>query len=107
MSESAFDRRAVAKSLVGFLVAAALLYAFGYVLGWQSILSALASADPTPVVLACASSLVALSLWAKGWETVLASLNVDVPYRDLVRRTSPRRSPTTSRRSGRPVAARS
>jgi hypothetical protein len=84
MSEPAFDRRAVAKSLVGFLVAAALLYAFGHVLGWQSIVSALTSASPLPVVLACGSSLLALSLWAKGWEAVLDSLHVDVPYRDLV-----------------------
>ncbi|MFC6824404.1 lysylphosphatidylglycerol synthase transmembrane domain-containing protein [Halopelagius fulvigenes] len=84
MGESAFDRRTAVKSLVGFAVAAALLYTFGYVLGWQSIISALSSADPVPVVVACGCSLVALSIWTKGWDVVLSSLSVEIPYRRLV-----------------------
>ena len=84
MSESTFDRRTALKSLVGFGVAAVLLYVFGSVLGWESILSALSKADPLPVALACGSSLVALTTWAKGWDVVLSSLSVEIPYRDLV-----------------------
>lgn len=84
MSQSAFDRRTAVKSFVGFAVAAALLFAFGYVLGWDAILSTLSNADPVPLVLACGSSLVALSVWTKGWDVVLSSLSIEIQFRRLV-----------------------
>ncbi|WP_433628203.1 lysylphosphatidylglycerol synthase transmembrane domain-containing protein [Halomicrococcus sp. NG-SE-24] len=78
------DRSTVAKVLVGFAVAGAILYLFGRVIGWSELQAALADADPKWVVVACASTVVSLVFWSKAWDVILSVFGIDIPLRSLV-----------------------
>lgn len=78
------DRKTLLKTAVGFLLAAVLLYLFGWALGWQLILAVLGHADARWVLVACASTSLCLVLWAKGWDIVLDVVGVDIPFARLV-----------------------
>ncbi len=78
------DRRTVAKILVGFAVAGALVYLLGVVVGLEDVELTLARANPRWLALACASTLVGLVAWSKAWQVVLAIVGVDVTFRRLV-----------------------
>lgn len=80
----AVDRRTAAKVGVGFAVALVLLYLFGRVIGWSEISRTFASANPTWLALAMASSAAGLAVWAKVWEELLELVGVDVAYPSLV-----------------------
>ena len=79
-----FDRRTLAKAVVGFAVAGVLLYLLGSVVGWERITRALADADPLWVAVACASTLLYLLAWTKTWDVVLTAGAISVSYRRLV-----------------------
>lgn len=81
--EAGFDRRTLAKVGVGFLAAVAMLYLFGRVIGWGQILRTFAGANLWWLAAACASTLVCLSLWAKGWDVILAVVDVSIPFHEL------------------------
>ncbi|WP_227355102.1 lysylphosphatidylglycerol synthase transmembrane domain-containing protein [Haladaptatus salinisoli] len=83
-TDSAVDRRTVAKVLVGFVVAGLLLYLFGRVVGWKEIGRAFAKADWRWVAVACASSVVSLVFWSRAWDIVLSAVDVRIPFRSLV-----------------------
>lgn len=78
------DRATALKSAAGFLVAAVLLYLFGWALGWERILDVLGRADLGWMVVACVSTAVCLVLWTKGWDIVLSVVGVDIPLSHLV-----------------------
>jgi uncharacterized protein (TIRG00374 family) len=78
------DRKTLLKTAAGFLVAAVLLYLFGWALGWAEILAVLERASLGWVVVACASTATCLVLWAKGWDIVLRVVGVDIPLSHLV-----------------------
>lgn len=78
------DRKTILKTAVGFLLAAVLLYLFGWALGWERLLSVLGRADVGWVALACASTAICLTLWAKGWDVVLRVVGVDIEFSHLV-----------------------
>jgi len=77
------DRRPVLKTLLGFVIAIALVYLLGVVAGWEQILERLRMAQPAWVVLACLSTLLSLVAWGKTWQVVLKAVDVSVPYRRL------------------------
>jgi uncharacterized protein (TIRG00374 family) len=81
---AAFDRRSLAKGLVGFAIAGVLLYLLGSVVGWGEITRTLADADPLWVVVACLSTLLYLLAWTKTWEVVLTAGAISVSYFRLV-----------------------
>lgn len=78
------DRRTLAKVGIGFLVAVILLYIFGFVIGWDEIFGALATANLWWVAAACLSSAVCLTVWSKSWAVILSLLDVDIPFRSLI-----------------------
>ncbi len=78
------DRRAAAKFLAGFLLAAALVYLLGAVVGWGETVRQLRAADLRWVVVACLSTVLCLAAWTKTWQVVIGALGVTVPYRKLV-----------------------
>lgn len=77
------DRETLAKTLLGFAVAAVLLYLLGAVVGWERTIARLRGARPSWVALACASTLACLAAWGKTWQVVLAAIGVSVSYRRL------------------------
>ncbi|WP_435177469.1 lysylphosphatidylglycerol synthase transmembrane domain-containing protein [Halorussus sp. AFM4] len=77
------DRSGVAKILVGFLIAALLVYLLGVAAGWERTVNALQQAEYEWVAIACASSVVGLLAWGKAWQVVLRVLGIEVPYRRL------------------------
>ena len=81
---AAFDRRSLAKGLVGFAIAGVLLYLLGSVVGWREIITTLADADPLWVAIACLSTLAYLLAWTKTWEVVLTAGAISVSYPRLV-----------------------
>jgi len=81
---AAFDRRSLAKGLVGFAIAGVLLYLLGSVVGWREIITTLADADPLWVAIACLSTLAYLLAWTKTWEVVLTAGAISVSYSRLV-----------------------
>ncbi|PSP76262.1 TIGR00374 family protein [Halobacteriales archaeon QS_3_64_16] len=81
---AAFDRRSLAKGLVGFTIAGLLLYLLGSVVGWEEIITTLADADPLWVAIACLSTLAYLLAWTKTWEVVLTAGAISVSYPRLV-----------------------
>ncbi|WP_435077245.1 lysylphosphatidylglycerol synthase transmembrane domain-containing protein [Halococcus sp. AFM35] len=83
-SADVLDRRSIAKALVGFLIAAVLLYLLGSVVGWADILDALARADLRWVAVACLSTCGYLLAWTKTWQVVLDAGGISIPYRELV-----------------------
>ena len=83
-SVSRFDRRTAGKAIAGFLVAAAILYFFGRVIGWREISRTLADANPLWFGLACLSTLVSLVVWSKSWDVILDLVGIDVRFRTLV-----------------------
>jgi uncharacterized protein (TIRG00374 family) len=82
--EWTIDRRDVIEILAGFAVGLFLLYVFGRTIGWQAILHTLGRTNLWLFALACLLTTVCLAAWAKGWGTILGTLNVDVPYHQLV-----------------------
>lgn len=78
------DHATALKSAAGFLVAAVLLYLFGWALGWERILDVLGRADLGWMVVACGSTALCLVLWTKGWDIVLSVVGVDIPLSHLV-----------------------
>jgi uncharacterized protein (TIRG00374 family) len=87
MSEAAnasVDRKTISKVLVGFVLAAIVLYLFGRVIGWSEILNTLRNANPLWIAAACGSSLLCLLVWSRSWDVILDLLGVDIPWRSLV-----------------------
>ena len=80
----AFDRRTLAKALVGFAIAGVLLYLLGSVIGWDEIIRTLAAADLRWVAVACLSTLLYLLAWTKTWDVVLTAGAISVSYPRLV-----------------------
>lgn len=78
------DRKTLLKTAVGFVVAAVLLYLFGWALGWERLAGVLGRADGRWVAVACASTAACLVCWAKGWDIVLRVVGVDLPFRELI-----------------------
>jgi uncharacterized protein (TIRG00374 family) len=83
-SADVLDRRSVAKAVVGFVIAAVLIYFLGSAVGWGDIIDALARADPRWVAVACLSTVGYLLAWTKTWQAVLDAGSITVPYRELV-----------------------
>ena len=83
-TEGFSDRATIVKILIGFVVAAVLIYLLGVVVGWQKILSTLAGAEFEWLAIACVSTIVCLAAWGKAWQVVLSVLGIDVPYRKLI-----------------------
>jgi uncharacterized protein (TIRG00374 family) len=77
-------RETLAKTGVGFAVAAVLLYLVATGLGIERLSDVLADAQLRWVAIACGSTLVCLACWGKAWQVVLGELDIDVPYRQLV-----------------------
>ena len=78
------DRRTLAKVGIGFLFAVILLYLFGFVIGWNEIFEALATANLGWVAAACLSTAVCLTVWSRSWDVILSLLDVDIPFRSLI-----------------------
>jgi len=78
------ERRALTKTVVGFVIAAILLYLLGVVAGWDEIFATLRDARPRWLALACLSTLLGLVAWGKAWHVVLAVIGIDVRFRRLV-----------------------
>jgi uncharacterized protein (TIRG00374 family) len=78
------DPRAAAKFLVGFLLAAVLVYLLGAVVGWAETVRQLRGADLRWVAVACLSTVGCLAAWTKTWQAVISALGVTVSYRTLV-----------------------
>jgi uncharacterized protein (TIRG00374 family) len=78
------EGRALAKTGVGFVVAAILLYLLGFVAGWDKIVTTLRDARPRWLALACLSTLCGLVAWGKAWQVVLAVIGIEVRFRRLV-----------------------
>ena len=78
------ERRTLAKIVIGFVVAAVLVYLLGHVVGWRSIGRALAGADGRWLAVACASTLLGLIAWSKAWQVVLGVVGITVPARRLM-----------------------
>ncbi|WP_135825941.1 lysylphosphatidylglycerol synthase transmembrane domain-containing protein [Halorussus ruber] len=79
-----FDRRTTVKAVAGFLVAGLLLYFFGRVIGWGEIAATLSGARPLWLGLACLSTVVSLVVWAKSWDVILETVDVEVPFQKIV-----------------------
>jgi len=84
VSSLPFDRRTLAKTLAGFVVAGALLYLFAAGVGLGEVRRTLAEADPRWLAAGCLSTLCCLALWGRAWQVVLRVAGVEVPYRRLV-----------------------
>ena len=78
-----FDRSTLLKVGVGFAVAVALLYLFGRVIGWNEIFRTMADAKLRWLAAACASTVVCLAIWTKGWDVILSVVDVSIPFREL------------------------
>ena len=78
------DRSALWKIVLGFAIAALLIYLLGAVIGWEETLGHLRAADPVWVGAACLSTVLCLATWGKTWQLVLGAVGVSVPYRKLV-----------------------
>ncbi|WP_435174425.1 lysylphosphatidylglycerol synthase transmembrane domain-containing protein [Halorussus sp. AFM4] len=83
-SGEVFDRRTTVKVLAGFAVALVLMYFFGRVIGWNEILRTFRNADLRWLGLACLSTVVSLVVWAKSWDVILDTVDVEVPFRKIV-----------------------
>jgi uncharacterized protein (TIRG00374 family) len=83
-SANVLDRRSIAKMLVGFFIAAVLLYFLGNVIGWDDIADALARADLRWVAVACLCTCGYLLAWTKTWQVVLDAGGIEIPYRELI-----------------------
>ncbi len=83
-SADVLDRRSIAKALVGFVIAAVLLYFLGSAVGWGDILDALARADLRWIAVACLSTCGYLLAWTKTWQVVLDAGGISIPYHELV-----------------------
>ena len=81
--EAGFDRRSLIKIGVGFLAAVVMLYLFGRVIGWNQILQTFANADLRWLAVACGSTVVSLTVWAKGWDVILDVVDVEIPFGEL------------------------
>ncbi|MFC7229367.1 flippase-like domain-containing protein [Salinirubellus salinus] len=77
-------RETLAKTGVGFLVAAVLLYLVATGLGIDQLAETLADAKLRWVAVACVSTLVCLGCWAKAWQVVLREVDIEVPFGQLV-----------------------
>lgn len=77
------DRGTALKAFAGFAVAAALLYLFGRVVGWERIVATLAGADYKWIAAACASTTVCLVVWSKAWEVLLEVVDVEIPFPEI------------------------
>jgi uncharacterized protein (TIRG00374 family) len=77
-------RELLAKTLVGFGVAAVLLYLLGVAAGWGDILAALSGARLRWLAVGCLSTFLGLSAWGKAWQVVLRVVGVEESYRRLV-----------------------
>jgi uncharacterized protein (TIRG00374 family) len=78
------ERRTLAKTAVGFGIAAILLYLLGFVAGWDDVVTTLRDARPRWLALACVSTLLGLIAWGKAWQVVLAVIGIEVRFRRLV-----------------------
>jgi uncharacterized protein (TIRG00374 family) len=79
-STGQLDRGTALKAGIGFAIAGVILYYFGRVIGWEEILSTLRTADYKWVVVACLSTTLALVIWSKAWDTLLSTVDVDIPF---------------------------
>jgi hypothetical protein len=77
-------RETLAKTGVGFLVAAVLLYLVATGLGIDRLAETLADAKLRWVAIACVSTLVCLCCWARAWQVVLREVDIEVPFGRLV-----------------------
>ena len=84
MPETSLDRSTVAKTVAGFLAAAALLYLFGRVIGWGEILRTLRDADLRWFALACLSALAYMTIWSQAWNVILRVVDVEIPFSHIV-----------------------
>jgi hypothetical protein len=78
-----FDRSTLLKVGVGFVVAVALLYLFGRVIGWNEIFRTMANAKLRWLAAAFASTVVCLAVWTKGWDVILSVVDVSIPFGEL------------------------
>jgi uncharacterized protein (TIRG00374 family) len=76
--------RMLAKTAVGFVVAAILVYLLGFAAGWDEIAVALRGARPRWLALACLSTFLGLVAWGKAWQVVLAVIGIEVRFRRLI-----------------------
>lgn len=83
-SGEVFDRRTTIKAIAGFTVAGLLLYLFGRVIGWNEIIATLGRARPLWFGLACLSTVVSLVVWAKSWDVILTTVDIEVPLQKIV-----------------------
>ncbi|NHN59166.1 MULTISPECIES: lysylphosphatidylglycerol synthase transmembrane domain-containing protein [Halorussus] len=83
-SGEVFDRRTTLKVVAGFAVAVVLMYFFGRVIGWGEIARTFRGANLWWLGLACLSTVVSLVVWAKSWDVILGSVDVEVPFRKIV-----------------------
>lgn len=78
------DTRTIAKVIAGFAVAGIVLYLFGRVIGWDEIFQTMRNADVRWLVVACLSTTIALVVWSKAWDIILAVVEIDIPLRSVV-----------------------
>lgn len=77
-------RQLLAKTVVGFGVALALVYLLGWAVGWEEVLAVLAETSYRWVLIACLSTAVGLVAWGKVWQIALAVLGIKVSFRRLI-----------------------
>jgi uncharacterized protein (TIRG00374 family) len=77
-------RETLAKTSVGFVVAAVLLYVVATGLGIDRLSETLRGADLRWVGAACLSTIVCLVCWGKAWQVVLHQVDIDVSFSRLV-----------------------
>lgn len=78
------DRQLLAKTVIGFIVAALAVYLLGYAVGWKAVLALLAETQLRWVAIGCVSTAICLAMWGKAWQVVLSVAGVQEPYRRLV-----------------------
>lgn len=78
------SRRKAVKILLGFLVAALLVYLLGAAVGWEETVERVRVAHLGWVGAACASTVLCLALWGKMWQEILAAVGVSVAYKKIV-----------------------
>jgi len=78
------DRRTVAQTLVGFLVAGGVVALLVDFVGTEGVLDGLRRADPGWLALACLSTVLCLTAWGKAWQIVLGVAGIEESFARLV-----------------------
>ncbi len=78
------DRKTLVRILLGFVVAALLLYLVAVGIGTEDLSRAFADAKFRWLALGCVSTALCLVAWGKAWQVVLEVAGIDEPFRKLV-----------------------